>query len=173
MDIQTLDTSISDDALISLSVRELNRMLKGLPPNDVKVLKQRRRTLKNRGYAANCREKRLTQKEELEMEREALRREITHLRTANDDMQRQVGHWQHMYAQLQTFANRSRHGTLSKTIVIKPEVDESAAGSSSASYAEAASFSGEAASGAVERGEGEWMGSQGSTVSTHSSYESD
>ena len=177
IDVSKLDVNITDDALISLSVRELNRLLKGLAPDDVRVLKQRRRTLKNRGYAANCREKRLTQKEELELEREALKREITQLRTKNTDMQQQLDHWRGMYSDLQTFAQRSRHGTLSKTIVIKPEVDETAPPpTSSSSFSVRASSSSHAQSsisGSDINAEGEWMGSQGSTVSTKSGYASD
>jgi len=67
-----------------LSVRELNCRLRGLSGEEVRRLKQLRRTLKNRGYAANCREKRMTLKEQLEQEREALRREVTKLQREND-----------------------------------------------------------------------------------------
>ncbi|XP_076458440.1 uncharacterized protein LOC143292138 [Babylonia areolata] len=75
---------ISDDELISLSVKELNRFLKGKSREEVIKLKQRRRTLKNRGYAANCREKRISQKEVLETEKHQLQAEVDRLQREND-----------------------------------------------------------------------------------------
>ncbi|UYV72550.1 MAF [Cordylochernes scorpioides] len=78
---------ISEEELTSLSVRDLNKRLKtsGLSKEDVVRIKQRRRTLKNRGYAANCRTKRNDTKEGLERECESLKMEISqfHANTAH------------------------------------------------------------------------------------------
>lgn len=60
-------SKIPDDELRTISVRELNRKLKqsGCSKEQAIAIKQRRRTLKNRGYAANCRHKRQSQTTQL------------------------------------------------------------------------------------------------------------
>jgi hypothetical protein len=72
--------NLSDLDLVTLPVRELNRRLQGFPKDEVMRLKQKRRTLKNRGYAQNCRSKRMIQKHELETTNKSLQQQIVMLK---------------------------------------------------------------------------------------------
>jgi len=51
--------NIDDNKLVSLSVPELNKVLRNLPRDTKIQLKARRRLLKNRGYAQKCRTRRI------------------------------------------------------------------------------------------------------------------
>ncbi|KAM7351621.1 maf family bZIP transcription factor traffic jam [Cochliomyia hominivorax] len=75
-----LDDCIDDDLLTTLTVRELNKRLHGCPREEVVRLKQKRRTLKNRGYAQNCRSKRLQQRHELEKTNRQLNQDLNRLK---------------------------------------------------------------------------------------------
>ncbi|XP_046893467.1 transcription factor MafK [Hypomesus transpacificus] len=106
-------TALSDDELVAMSVRELNQHLRGLTKEDVVRLKQRRRTLKNRGYAASCRIKRVTQKEELERQKTELQQEVDKLARENASMRLELDALRSKYEALQCFARTVTRGPLS------------------------------------------------------------
>ena len=80
---------LSDDELVSLSVKDLNTRLRGMSDHDVAMIKQRRRTLKNRGYAQSSRNKRVTQRQGLEKDKETLREELDRIARENDRLKRE------------------------------------------------------------------------------------
>lgn len=77
---------LDDESLIHLTVRELNKRLHGFPREEVVRMKQKRRTLKNRGYAQNCRTKRMAQRHDLEQKNRFLQNEMTRLRLDYDQV---------------------------------------------------------------------------------------
>lgn len=105
--------ALSDDELVGMSVRELNQHLRGLTKDDAMRLKQRRRTLKNRGYAASCRIKRVTQKEELERQKIDLQHEVDKLARENASMRLELDALRAKYEALQCFARTVTRGPLS------------------------------------------------------------
>lgn len=106
---------ITDDELVQLSVKELNQLLKGVSHDACVQLKKRRRTLKNRGYASNCREKQFSQKEDLELEKNLLRKEVDDLAKGNAAARKELDALESRYEVLQKLAN---NGQLTKTTVI-------------------------------------------------------
>lgn len=109
---------ITDDELISLSVRELNRLLKstGFTKSDINRIKQRRRTLKNRGYAASCRNKRLEQKDDLLHERNLVHREIDNLKEENRGLEYEISIKKREFERLRQYA-------LQRNIPLPPHLD--------------------------------------------------
>ncbi|CAL1286217.1 unnamed protein product [Larinioides sclopetarius] len=114
----TLSSEISDDELVTLSVRDLNRLLKnsGLSRAEIQRMKQRRRTLKNRGYAASCRNKRLEQKDELQFDKDLLRNSNTGLKMENKSLEQEILQIKKNYESLKQYAIR-------ENIYIPPELD--------------------------------------------------
>ena len=78
VDDSNYGTGVTDDELVGLTVRELNRRLQGISHDIATKLKHKRRTLKNRGYAQNCRSRRMQQRSELEVENNKLHNKLNH-----------------------------------------------------------------------------------------------
>uniref|UniRef100_A0A1B6LHI1 BZIP domain-containing protein n=1 Tax=Graphocephala atropunctata TaxID=36148 RepID=A0A1B6LHI1_9HEMI len=97
---------ISDDELVTISVRDLNRQLKlrGLTRDEIVRMKQRRRTLKNRGYAASCREKRIEQKDELEIEKTQEYQDLEVMAHENDAMRDDLDALRAQFSAFKAFA---------------------------------------------------------------------
>lgn len=74
------DIKISDEMLTTISAKALNKTLRGCTKEEIMKWKRRRRTLKNRMYARECRSKRVHIKETLEIENVNLRNEVQQLK---------------------------------------------------------------------------------------------
>ncbi|XP_061725235.1 transcription factor MafK [Cydia fagiglandana] len=109
---------ISDDELVSISVRDLNRQLKmrGLTRDQIVRMKQRRRTLKNRGYAASCRIKRIEQKDELETEKSQEWHDMELMQEDNNRIRDEIEALRSKYDALKRFA-------VMKNIPLPPELE--------------------------------------------------
>ncbi|XP_018335251.1 transcription factor MafG [Agrilus planipennis] len=109
---------ISDEELVSIAVRDLNRQLKlrGLSRDEIIRMKQRRRTLKNRGYAASCRIKRIEQKDELESEKSLEWKEIEQIHDEIKRFKEECNSIQIQYESLKKFAMNNK-------ISIPPELE--------------------------------------------------
>jgi len=64
---------VTDDELVTLTVRDLNKRLRNLSKEERIKYKQRRRLLKNRGYAQTCRTRRIHNQHAKEVENEKLK----------------------------------------------------------------------------------------------------
>jgi len=80
---------LTEEELAEMPVKDLNSLLRGLPENEVLKLKQRRRTIKNRGYAQTSRVKRTTQKSILETEKETLGDMLEKITRENEVLKRE------------------------------------------------------------------------------------
>lgn len=97
---------LTNDQLTCSTVRQLNRLVSGFSKQTILKLKQRRRTLKNRGYAQNCRHKRLDQKNKLERQNEELKIENDEQRGMIDELRLECSRHSRTIAQLREEIHR-------------------------------------------------------------------
>jgi len=67
---------ITDDALVSLPVKDLNQLLRRLPKAEAQRMRKRRRSLKNRSYATSCRQRRAALKQGLQTQNDRLKAQL-------------------------------------------------------------------------------------------------
>jgi hypothetical protein len=96
---------LDDYELVNLPLRELNKRLRYLPKQMAYGMKKRRRTLKNRKYAQNCRSKRLEQKSEMEVQNCHLKHEIGRLHRLIESLK-------HENAMLKSFVNSNEASSM-------------------------------------------------------------
>ncbi|KAK6619237.1 hypothetical protein RUM44_003619 [Polyplax serrata] len=110
---------IDDETLVTLSVRDLNKSLHGVPKDVVTKLKQKRRTLKNRTYAHNCRSKRIKQKQELENENSILKSDLSKQKAENhrllQERDRAIQERDYFKQRLEIFVRKNSEEALRRT----------------------------------------------------------
>jgi hypothetical protein len=85
----------TEEYLFSVSTKDLNHRLQqlGLPEDKRKVIKRKRRTVKNRGYARSCRQKRVGRHEEQDEEVERLRAALQEEKGKSAQLMRELQQW--------------------------------------------------------------------------------
>jgi len=100
---------MSDHELSSLNIKDLNRKLKekGLSKEMIEKLKQRRRTLKNRKYATDCREKKDTEVHCLESTKDGEAENLGGIEKENEELRETLVKLKNHYAKVLEFAKKN------------------------------------------------------------------
>lgn len=107
----TLISGLSDQQLMEMSARDLNKVFKDSEPDFISQLKKKRRTLKNRGYALNSRLKRVQQKSTLEQEKDDLQKKVEKLTNDVSVLQKELQQYKERCASLQQLVGQPSRST--------------------------------------------------------------
>lgn len=100
---------MTDEELSNLNIKDLNRKLKekGLNKETIEKLKQRRRTLKNRKYATDCREKKDTEVQTLEVTKDGEADHLGNLEKENEELRETLVKLKNHYSKVLEFAKKN------------------------------------------------------------------
>lgn len=103
-ELSAKEALFTEKELRELGVKDINYLLKlrGLSKAEIDRVKQRRRTLKNRGYAQHSRLRRIENKTNLEVEKDSLVKELEQVQRQVDATARERDFYKNKYVQLLT-----------------------------------------------------------------------
>jgi len=102
-------TIMTDQELSNLNIKDLNRKLKekGMSKEMIEKLKQRRRTLKNRKYATDCREKKDCEVQSLEVTKDGEAENLGGIEKENEELRATLVKLKNHYAKVLEFAKKN------------------------------------------------------------------
>ena len=120
------DIGLSNEELLMISTKELNNYLKenNFPKEKQKEIKHERRTLKNRGYAANCRKKKETCYDSMSSLNDKLSDQIKCMQSQIKERKREKEQLQHIYEYVEYECEQlkwdRKHGMVSELSSLGP-----------------------------------------------------
>ncbi|XP_032226160.2 transcription factor MafB [Nematostella vectensis] len=104
----------TDEQLLKIPVKELNRKMRGLENSEIVRLRKRRRSLKNRIYASVCKKKRVAEQKTYEVqnrilvkERNTLKMELEKVKTERDKIKEAYQTLEKVFIMLSGVANKT------------------------------------------------------------------
>lgn len=100
---QSSSQKITEEDLINLPIQDLNKRLRRLPKPEARELRKRRRSLKNRGYATNCRQRRAALKESLQAQNQRLKDQLREIKQSLNETMEDRDSYKKKWESLQRF----------------------------------------------------------------------
>jgi len=134
-DYDNIKTNMTDEELVLIPTKDLNKVVKesGLNKEDVRKIKEKRRTLKNRGYAASCRVKRDCEEESLKAELALLERDVSELSRRCEDQKKKIEREEWIYEFRRSWALQQREINMQPGHLLQPPASTTAEPVTSAS----------------------------------------